>query len=116
MSKYTYNASIRSFCLDCMGFSAELVANCPSKSCLFYPYRLFNKPYPKPKLSPLQSIHLKCLECVGSPEEVTACSNLDCPIHIYRDREVLPRKIKKTASSSKKPSKFDHEPKQLSLI
>lgn len=116
MKGYTYSVCIRAFCLDCMGFSAQLVSKCPSKSCLFYPFRFVKRPYPRPRLLRLQAIRLKCLECVGSPEEVNKCSNLDCPIHVYRNREIPSPKSKKIQISSDIPSKFSPNPKQLSLI
>lgn len=92
----TPHNSIRSFCLDCMGFNVGLVKSCTTRSCLFYPYRFDKRPYPKPKVGTIKSIRLKCLECVGSLEEVTKCTNLDCSIHFYRNRKLPSRRIKKT--------------------
>lgn len=116
MRGYTYSSLIRSFCLDCMGFSAGLVAKCQSKTCIFYPYRFAKTPYPKPALSALQSIGKKCLECVGTPEDVIACTNLDCSVHIYRNRKPPPLNTGKTRGVSEIPSKLSSGPEQLSLI
>lgn len=35
----TRSKAIRLFCNECMGFQPYLVADCPSKNCVLYPYR-----------------------------------------------------------------------------
>lgn len=115
MRGYTYSSCIRAFCLDCMGFSVRLVTDCPSKTCLFYHFRFAKRAYPRPPLHPLQALRLKCLECVGNPDEVTKCNNIDCPIHLYRDRKIPSRIINEMAKSSRNPSKLKLELDQLSL-
>jgi len=84
MKKITYLRAIRKFCLDCMGNSSNLVNECPSINCKFYPYRFGKKPDIKPKITPLKSIRLYCVECVETSDEVRKCTMPDCPVYYYR--------------------------------
>lgn len=34
----------RQFCIECMGGQRHLVADCPSRSCVLYPYRMGRNP------------------------------------------------------------------------
>jgi len=67
-----------------MGGSPQLVENCPSSKCNLYPFRLGKRPNTKAVNTPLKSIRLYCLECVGTSVEVKNCSMPKCPIYYYR--------------------------------
>ncbi len=41
-------------------------------------------PETKPDSTPLKSIRLYCLECVGTSDEVKNCSMPECPAYYYR--------------------------------
>jgi hypothetical protein len=38
--KLTRSAAIKLFCQECMGWQALLVKDCPSKTCVLFPYRM----------------------------------------------------------------------------
>jgi len=38
--KLTRSNAIRLFCQECMGWQAHLVRDCPSKTCVLFPYRM----------------------------------------------------------------------------
>ena len=84
MKQLTPLKAIRHFCLDCMGFNARLVRECPSVNCKFYHFRFGTNPHPRPKLSTVKSIRLYCLECVGSSDEVKKCTMPECSVYFYR--------------------------------
>jgi len=84
MGKLTYLHAIRKHCVECMGGSPQLVDNCPSLKCKFYPYRFGKIPAIKPNYTPLKAIRLYCLECVGTSDEVKKCSMPECPVYYYR--------------------------------
>jgi len=67
-----------------MGKSSETVRDCPARHCKFYPYRFGKMPETKPDSTPLKSIRLYCLECVGTSDEVKNCSMPECPAYYYR--------------------------------
>jgi hypothetical protein len=67
-----------------MGNNSNLVNECPSIRCTFYPYRFGKIPDVKPKTTPLKSIRLYCLECVETSDEVRKCSMPECPVYYYR--------------------------------
>jgi len=60
--------------MECMVNQHQQIIDCPSTRCLFYPYRIGVMPDKKPKYTPLKSIRLYCLECVGTSDEVKKCS------------------------------------------
>ena len=70
----SYLKTIRRFCMECMVNQHTQIADCPSTRCLFYPYRMGTMPDEKPKYTPLKSIRLYCLECVGTSDEVKKCT------------------------------------------
>jgi len=67
-----------------MGGNIYLPTDCPAIRCKFYPYRLGKKPEIKPANTPLKSIRLYCLECVGTSDEVKICSMPKCPLYYFR--------------------------------
>jgi len=36
--------AIRNHCLECMGYQAKEVKNCPAKECWLWPYRMGKRP------------------------------------------------------------------------
>ncbi len=38
--KLTRSKAIKLFCQECMGWQAHLVRDCPSKTCVLFPYRM----------------------------------------------------------------------------
>jgi len=91
--------SIRAFCLDCCGGSANEVRLCVSKNCVLYPFRFGKLPDPAGK--PLvKVIRAYCLGCLGGiASEVKQCTGTNCPLHPYRFgknpnliREISPEK------------------------
>jgi len=78
--------SIRQHCTACMGGSYQAVKDCPSATCSLWPDRSGKK---RMGQRPLGAIRSFCLQCVGSPEEVTKCTGKmlydpDCQLHPYR--------------------------------
>ena len=84
MKQLTPLKSIRHFCLDCMGFSSRLVHYCPSTDCKFYHFRFGTNPHSTPRLSALKNIHLYCVECLGTADEVRKCTMPECSVYFYR--------------------------------
>lgn len=82
-SRLNRREAIRARCLDCSGFSAREVRECPVKDCSLYPYRL-----PKGKQDAKardKAIRDYCRECMnGQKKEVVLCPSKDCPLHPYR--------------------------------
>lgn len=81
-------AAIRANCRACMCGSRSLVADCPSMKCRLWPYRAGRKPA-NGEHRPLRAIRTHCLECVGSVQEVRACTGRmlhapSCSLHEYR--------------------------------
>lgn len=84
----SYLKQIRKHCVDCMGGSYALVKDCPSNSCELWWHRM-GKRLGKQERTPLRAIRAFCLQCVGSPAEVSACTGKmifgpGCPLHRYR--------------------------------
>lgn len=76
-------AAVRERCLDCSGFSAKEVRECPLADCPLYPFRL-----PKSKQNPKardKAIRAYCRECMnGQRKEVNLCPSSGCPLFPYR--------------------------------
>lgn len=91
----SYLKQIRRHCVDCMGGQYALVTACPSDTCYLWPYRAGKGA--EAEYTPLKSIRLFCLQCVGSPEEVTKCTGKmlfdnDCHLWGFRSGHNARRK------------------------
>lgn len=83
-SRLNRRAAIRERCLDCSGFSAKEVRDCPLPDCPLFPYRL-----PKGKQDPKKrdkAIRVYCREwCMNDQrKEVELCPSNACPLFNYR--------------------------------
>lgn len=60
----------------------------------------------KKKLSPLQAIFAKCVDCCGgSPAEVALCDIQDCPLFEYKDMcRRKPGEKRKDVNGNKNPA------------
>lgn len=75
--------AIRARCLDCSGFSAKEVRECPLSGCPLYPYRLTTRKQDPKKRD--KAIRKYCRDCMnGQRAEVYGCPSGDCPLFIYR--------------------------------
>jgi len=71
--------SIKRFCVQCMGGNAHLVKDCSAIHCKFFKYR-----YGKGGGSKGVLIRQYCLECVGSFNDITKCTDTTCALYAYR--------------------------------
>jgi hypothetical protein len=83
LSRLNRREAIRARCLDCSGFSAKEVRECPLSDCPLYPYR-FSAGKQDPKKRD-KAIRTYCRECMnGQRVEVYGCPSGDCPLFPYR--------------------------------
>jgi len=89
--------AIRARCLDCSGFSAKEVRDCPFTDCPLYPFRLTTgKQDPKKRD---KAIRAYCLWCtLDQRKEVKLCPSTDCPLHDFRLTGIKKRHIGQTSS------------------
>lgn len=82
-----YLKAIRQYCLQCCLDQPMEVRLCPSERCVLHSYR-FAKRSKEATLSPLKSIHEKCIDCCGGVNEgryaVGKCDHKDCALWTFR--------------------------------
>ena len=79
--------AIRKQCVQCMGGSPRLVADCPGRDCPLYPYRMGRLDGADGHT--LRAIRQYCLGCAGSSQAVRDCygdTAVDGPYPLYRFR------------------------------
>jgi len=72
-------SAIRLYCLDCTAGSRITIADCSSKDCALYPFRMKKA---HPELNKQQIINRYCRECIG--EAPVNCQTKDCSLHPFR--------------------------------
>ena len=85
--KLTPLRAIRKQCVQCMGGSPRLVADCPGRDCPLYPYRMGRLDGADGHT--LRAIRQYCLGCAGSSQAVRDCygdTAVDGPCPLYRFR------------------------------
>jgi len=75
----------RKECLECMGGSSSLVADCTSYNCALHDYRIANTPTEFGVGKRLKGFRSFCLDCVGGvASEVRNCTASECQCYPYR--------------------------------
>lgn len=85
--------TIRRFCLECVGGSADEVRACTSTDCPLHPYRFGSHP-DHIDHRPIRAVRNKCLWCQGgSTQAVEECPTGYCPLHRFRHGKNPKRKL-----------------------
>lgn len=75
--------SVRQYCLWCCNGSTKAIKECPSNSCVLYPFRMGKKTI---KGSVIKKIKQRCLDCgEKTAQSVRICAFDSCPLFPYRN-------------------------------